>query len=114
MPNESKEYVDKDGVKVRVYDNELSPDVLKSSNPDRVKEIASLLEDKELCLNCRFWNPTENRKDKSGEDFPINGQCRVNAPQIVVISRSDGDGDFFNAFPLIGPFQWCGKYEVIQ
>lgn len=106
----SKEYTDDKGDKVVVSEAELNPQVLSTADIKRVESISNLteLKAKPLCQNCRFWNPTEIRQNKDGKPFPINGECRANAPQLIEYGES-----FATSFPLIGPYQWCGKYEKI-
>lgn len=103
----SKEYTDEKGQKIVVSDIELQPENLSKTDIRRVEMIANISEfkTKELCLNCRFWNATENRMNKEGKAFPTNGECRVEAPVIRSFSSIEG------VFPLISPYQWCGKYE---
>lgn len=101
-------YTNEKGEKVTLAQSELTTDCLQSTADNRLKEIFSLkeLNAKELCLNCKFWNPTLNRlliKDESR--IPINGECRAHAPSAWI---QDG------SFPKIGPFQWCGEYKAVD
>ena len=110
----SKEYIGAKGEKVVVTEAELSPEQLKVNSIQRISTISELVELKAqpACQNCRFWNPTELRQNREGKAFAIDGQCRVNAPQTIVRVNS-GYGWVESPFPLIGPYQWCGKYEAI-
>lgn len=119
-----KEYDDGQGGKVIVTEAELNPEALKTYGIQKVEALDKLVElkAKPACVNCRFWNPTEMRQTKDGRFFPVNGECRVNAPEMtcrtIISSASDYSSSSWSTqesgtFPLIGPYQWCGKYEAI-
>lgn len=105
---EIKEYTDENGQKVRISTDILESNNLKKADPDVFEKVINLKEPNEMdaCRTCRFWKATEFRINSKGEQIGIDGVCRFEPP---VIFRMEGD----SAFPPVGPYEWCGKFEAI-
>jgi len=67
--------------------------------------------DKENCLNCRYWDNSDNGAE---------GYCRRHAPVLNQIrlarfwngeTEKEADGEPNADWPITMPYDWCGEYE---
>lgn len=73
-------------------------------------EEATTKNEPKTCGNCRHW--CEFGKDVMNVGGPRQGQCRLNAPNLVMtVNPHDGSQVAASTWPPSTENQWCSKHE---